>query len=236
MVFRIPAESSRTSDLIAKFRNTKLAALQTSPSEWLYQYASESKHPLSVWESRFADKNTILVCVATRDANLPAEEALIQGEWVGFTAIRGPFTYEEYYPSPAMEQPIPANPSAETRWHLFDLYTFPTYRGRGIARKLIAAALGTSTVQATQISGSSSSGSHERARVRLFVNPKNVPLVDTYKRLGFEPSGKPNLRDGLLANGMVESIPDEATMGPGEWTKKFNTRFGLAMEKVIDVP
>ena len=232
-ILRITADSPRLAELISKFRDTKLAALQTSPPEWIYQHASEAKHPLSVWESRFARQNTILICVATDDLELSTEDALAQGEWVGFAAIRGPLSYKDYYAVPEMEQPIPENPDAETRWHLYDLYTWPAHRRRGIAMKLIAASMATAG-EITSTLKSDTEGL-QRSRVRLFVRATNTALVDWYKRLGFQAAGKATLREGLEANGMAESIPSEDTMSLEDIKKRFDTRIGLSMERVVDV-
>ncbi|KAF1843344.1 uncharacterized protein K460DRAFT_368245 [Cucurbitaria berberidis CBS 394.84] len=232
-VLRIPTTSPRLADLVTKFRDTKLAALQTSPSEWIYQYVSEAKHPLSVWESRLARQNTILICVATSAPFLSAGDALIQAEWVGFAAARGPLSYMEYYAVPEMEQPIPENPDAESRWHMYDLYTSPAHRGREIASKLGAACM--ATVSEITASLKSDTGGVQRSRIRLIVNPKNTVLVETYKRLGFQTSGRVTLREGFQANGMGESIPAEDTMSAENFKRVFDTRIGMAMERIIDV-
>jgi GNAT superfamily N-acetyltransferase len=238
-ILRIPESSPRLPKIIAKFRDTKLSALYTSPSEWIYQHSAECNHPPSIWESRLANKNNVFVCVATKDATLPVDDLLVHGEWVAFAAVRGPLTYDEFYPDPDMQQPIPADPDVETRWHAYDLYTFPQHRGRGIARKLVAAILATCTAVSTtsDIQGfrAESQKRIERARIRLFVNAKNVPLVEMYERMGLEPAGSVSLKEGLIANGMGESIPEKEIMGAEEWEKRFETRIGTAMVKVVDL-
>lgn len=153
---------------------------------------------------------------------------------MAFAGARGPLSYEEYYPVPEMQQPIPANPDAEARWHIYDLYTFPAHRGRGIARKLGAACMAT----VSEISATLKDGGGDRlrrARIRLFVNPKNKPLVETYERLGFKASGRITLREGFEANGMGESVPAEGTMSAEEFERMFDTRIGLAMERVVEI-
>ncbi|KAJ4362986.1 hypothetical protein N0V83_010103 [Neocucurbitaria cava] len=232
-IVRIPTTSPHLADLVTKFRDTKLLALQTSPSEWIYQHALEASHPLSVWQSRLIRQNTILICVATSAPVTSSEDALIQGEWVGFAAARGPLSFEEYYPVPEMQQTLPDDPDAETRWHIYDLYTFPANRGQGIARKLGAACM--ATVSEITATSKASGGNVRRARIRLFVNPKNTVLVDTYERLGFQMSGRVTLREGFEANGMRESIPSEDSMSAEDFKKMFDTRYGMAMERVVDV-
>jgi ribosomal protein S18 acetylase RimI-like enzyme len=215
---------------IAKFRDTKLAALEKDPGEWIYPYSSEAKHPLSVWEARLAPPASIFVCVATPDTRLSTEDTLIQGDWVGFVAIRGPIAYDAYYASPDMEQPTPEDPDAETRWHLYDLYVFPAHRENGIARKLLVACVATVGESSNMIG----EGSIKRARIRIFVNAKKAALVDTYNRWGFRESGTACIREGLTANGMGESVPQD-TKSTEELRAFFETRVGTAMEKIVDL-
>jgi ribosomal protein S18 acetylase RimI-like enzyme len=225
-ILRLPASSPYT----AKFRDTKLAALKKDPGEWIYPYSSEAKHPLSVWEARLAPPAITFVCVVTPDTNPSTEDALTQGDWVGFVAVRGPMAYDAYYASPDMQQPIPQDPDAEARWHMYDFYVFPAHRGQGIARKLVAAcvaAVGENSV-------TMGDGSMKRAKIRIFVNAKKTGLVDTYNRWGFRQSGTANIREGLTANGMGESVPQDTT-STEELRAFFETRVGSAMEKVVDL-
>jgi GNAT superfamily N-acetyltransferase len=225
-ILRLPPASPH----IAKFRDTKLAALKTDPGEWIYPHSSEAKHSLSVWKTRLARPASVFVCVATPDTNLSTEDALIQGDWVGFVAIRGPMTYDAYYASPGMEQPVSEDPDAETRWHLYDFYVFPAHRGHGIARKLMAACV----ADAGESSDTTNEGGIKRARIRIFVNAKKAGLMDTYRRWGFRESGIACIREGLTANGMSESVPQDTT-STEELRAFFETRVGTAMEKIVDL-
>jgi GNAT superfamily N-acetyltransferase len=225
-ILRLPASSLH----IAKFRDTKLAALEKDPGEWIYPYASEAKHPLSVWEARLAPPASVFVCVATPDTSLQNEDILIQGDWVGFVAVRGPMVYDAYYASPDMQQPIPQDPDAETRWHLYDFYVVPAHRGHGIARKLMAACV----AAVGESSNTIGEGSIKRARIRIFVNAKKAGLMDLYHRWGFRESGTACIREGLLANGMGESVPKDTT-STEELRAFFEKRVGTAMEKVVSL-
>jgi GNAT superfamily N-acetyltransferase len=225
-ICRLPTSSL----FISKFRETKLAALEKDPTEWFYPHAFEVNHPLSVWESRLAPPTSVWVCVSNNDTSLSAEEALIQGEWVGFAAVRGPIPFDTYYASPDMLQPIPEDPDAETRWHTHDLYVFPAHRGNGIARKLMAACVATPKVA----TNTNDKDGVKRARLRLFTDTRKAGLVDTYKRWGFKESGKISRRDGLQANGMSESVPHD-TKSTEELRQFFETRVGIAMEKVVEL-
>ena len=139
-------------------------------------------------------------------------------------------TYDAYYASPDMQQTIPQDPDAEARWHMYDFYVFPAHRGHGIARKLVAAcvaAVGESSIATGQ-------ESIKRAKIRIFVNAQKTGLVDTYKRWAFRESGTANIREGLTANGMGESVPQDTT-STEELRAFFETRVGFAMEKIVDL-
>jgi ribosomal protein S18 acetylase RimI-like enzyme len=219
-----PASSAYT----AKFRDTKLAALEKDPTEWIYPYATEAKHPLSVWEARLASPAIVLVCVATYGTS-PSTE-LIQGDWVGFVAVRGPMTYDTYYASPDMQQTIPPNPDAEARWHMYDFYVFPAHRGHGIARTLVAACI----AAVRESSSATGQESIKRAKIRMFVNAQKTGLVDTYKRWGFRESGTANIREDMKANGMGKSVLHDTT-STEDLRAFFERRVGFAMEKIVDL-
>ncbi|KAL6710928.1 hypothetical protein ACN47E_006803 [Coniothyrium glycines] len=225
-IIRIPTSSPNLSALIHRFRGTKLAALQEDPSAWVYQHAAESIHPMSVWEDRMTRKNTIFICVATTQVDLPDEEALASGEWAGFAAIRGPMSVEEYYPSADMDQQVPEKAHAETRWHVYDLYIFKAHRSCGLAPKMGAALFNTVREAASEDAAA------RKARVRLIVHPKSTRLVEGYRWMGFEKAGMVSLKEGLELNGMKESIPQD-TNSTEELRALYETRYGMAMEKII---
>lgn len=91
------------------------------------------------------------------------------------------------------------------------------------------------TVSEMIATSKASGGNVRRARIRLFVSPKNTVLVNTYERLGFQSSGRVTLREGFEVNGMGESIPSEDSMSAEKFKKMFDTRYGMAMERVVDV-
>lgn len=239
-VIRVPKSSPRVVDLVNKFRTSKLLALETDPTSFLSQHAVESKLPLEVWSSRLSRDATILICVATDhistvngSAASDDEAALIEGEWVGFAAIRGPMKNEEYYVTPDMNLQMPEDPSTEARWHVYDLYTLPAHRGRGLAKQLVNACNATA-VEYTKALSLRSDNSLKQARIRLFMNPKNTWLTKAYENLGFQASGKVTLEEGFRANALDESIPED-TRATEELEKMWHTRFGLAMEQVISI-
>ncbi|KAJ4331670.1 hypothetical protein N0V95_009839 [Ascochyta clinopodiicola] len=135
----VPRTSPRFAELVTKFRATRLSALETDPASFVSQHATELALPLEIWTKRFSRDATVLICVASSSASPPLDDetALIEGEWAGFAALRGPLKYEDYYFSPAMNLAIPENPQVEARWYIYDVYTAPAHRGRGLAKKLI---------------------------------------------------------------------------------------------------
>jgi GNAT superfamily N-acetyltransferase len=230
-VLRIPTSSQNLTELITRFRETKLAALQADPSTFVQRYDLESRQPVSVWQARLARQNTIFVCVATSKPELSAEDALLGGEWVGFAAVRGPFSYEDYYTVPESAEIVPEDFEVESRWFVYDLYTFPDHRGRGVARKLGEGLLSFVAEHSRAMDGQTAK---ERARLRLIVDPRKTWVVENYGHLGFQKSGMATLREGLMANGMEESIPED-TKSTEALRAMWETRYGLVMEKVIDV-
>jgi GNAT superfamily N-acetyltransferase len=229
-VLRIPAASPRIEDFVAKFRDTKLAALKADPGSFYQRYDVEALHPLSVWHARLTRQRTCLVCVATNGPVPSPEDALLHGEWAGFAAARGPISLEEYYCSPEMGQPVPKDPEHELRWHVYDLYTAPLHRGHGVAKKLgeglIAVVVEDTRAMHDDV--------NKRARLRLIVNPKSTWLMKGYLDFGFKESGAVTLREGLEANGMAESVAED-TSSTEELRAMWETRYGMAMERVIDV-
>lgn len=229
-LLRISPTSPHISALVSKFRTTKLSALHTDPKVFVQRYDYEVQHPLSVWETRLARQISVLVCVEARkddETTLSDDEILLQKEWLGFGAVRGPIAYDTYYPSLEMQQPIPQDPECETRWHLYDLYTFPKYRGNGIAQSL-GEGLFRIVVQGTLALGKSI------ARMRLIVHPKSTWLVDGYTKMGFAKSGVCSLKEGFVANGMGESVPED-TSSTEELRALWETRYGMCMERVVEV-
>ncbi len=220
-------------DYAAKFRSVKLSSLEQSPTEWIYKHSDEAHHPLSVWEDRLKRNNIVHACIATSggDASVSNEEALLHGEWAGFGVLRGPFSVKDYYASPEMQMPVPEHPEDETRWHFYDLYTFPAHRRQGVARKLIFASLDVAK-ERTRLIGEKNK---RIARVRLIANPNNPMLLKIYNGLGFARCGMIELQEALVANGMAESIPARDAYGEEAYVKKYASRYGLIMDRVLDV-
>lgn len=259
-IIRIPKRSPRLADLVTKSRSARLHALETDPTSFLSLHATESALPLHVWEKRLCDPEiTVLACVVVyptisathtstninTNANgsdsteyLDDETALLSGDWVGFAAVRGPMSEEEYYTTPDMGLPVPERPEEENRWHVFDLYTLPAHRGRGLARRMVGECVAVAVEGISRTAASDEDGADvrgiEKARIRLFMNPKNPWLVKMYEGLGFEVVGKVTLEEGFRANKLDDSIPAD-TGGSEELERMWHTRFGLAMERVVGI-
>lgn len=224
-VIRIPATSPRIDELVTRFRQVKLAALKADPTAFL-SYEVESLHPDPVWQDRLSGNVAYLVCVRTTESDLSPEDALLGGDWAGYSAVRERVSREEYYAHPNMGQPVPDHPELETRWHIYDLYTLPAHRGRNVAKKLVDACI--AVVEHAMAADNSAS---KQARIRLMVNPANLWLVQWYGRVGFKESGQATLRQGFTANGWENSVPENSVKSE-ELRKKWETPFGMIMETV----
>jgi ribosomal protein S18 acetylase RimI-like enzyme len=206
-VIRIPATSPRIDELVARFREVKLAALKADPTAFL-NYEVESKHPDPVWKDRLDAKFAYLVCVRTTNPDLSPEDALLSGDWAGYSAVRERVSIEEYYTREDMGQPVPDHPELETRWHIYDLYTLPAHRGRNVAKKLIDGCIAV-VEKAVAMEADS-----RRARIRLMVNPAT-------------------LRQGFTANGWENSVPANSREVE-ELRNKWEKPYGLIMEMTLD--
>jgi ribosomal protein S18 acetylase RimI-like enzyme len=226
-VHQFPSTSPRITDLVKKYRDTKLAALKADPGSFLARYEVESRHSLSVWHTRLTRQITCLVCVANVDPGLSSEDALLTGEWAGFAAARGRVSFEDYYAYPQMGQPVPERPDLETRWHVYDLYTMPAHRGRSVATRLGESLLSVVAEETLAMGGIA----NKKARLRLIVDPRKTWLVDGYRRFGFNESGRVTLKQGFVANGMEESVPEDTT-STEQLIALWETPYGMAMEKI----
>jgi ribosomal protein S18 acetylase RimI-like enzyme len=226
-VIRIPASSQRITELVIKFRDTKLAAIKADPEGNFARFEVESQLPDSVWKARLAGNTNFLVCVTTTDASLSPEDVLLQGDWAGYAALRERVSYEQYYAAPEMNQPVPEHPELEERWHLYDLYTLPAHRGRNVAKQLMDGCIALVENALTM------DDSSKKARIRLMANPTRSWLIDWYRRFGFIEGGRANLRQGFVANGMQDSVPKDTT-STQDLRDRWETPFGLIMERVLE--
>lgn len=228
-VFRMPVASPRTDDFVAKFRETRLAAIRADPVGSFFSHEVEREHPLSVWHARLFDGMACLVCVADANPTLSTEDALLAGDWAGHVIVKEQIASTEYYQYPKMALEVPQEPEFETRWHIFDLFISPHHRGRSAASKLIE-----SSLAAIKEASLSEGSVIERARVRLIVNPKNEWLVRWYRRLGFMDRGSATVTQGFHCNGWSASIPKD-TESTEELRMRWHAPIGLIMELIMDV-
>jgi GNAT superfamily N-acetyltransferase len=224
---RIPLNSPHLASFIAKFRATRIEAMKVDPSSFWAKHDQESALAMSVWENRFKIYAATLICVATTNLTLSDEETLIQGEWVGYASIRGPMDYDTYYANPDMEQPIPEDPSSEARWQIFDLYILPAHRQRGLAKDLFVGCVDT----AVKLSTALHVEGKQRARLRLFANPKITWVVQWYEAMGFAASGKASPVEGYTVNGISDSMPEMTD----ELRLFWEARVVLIMEKIVEL-
>jgi ribosomal protein S18 acetylase RimI-like enzyme len=140
-----------------------------------------------------------------------------------FTMI-GPVSRDEYF-LPESGQPEPGPEESETRWQLTSLFTLPTYRGHGVAKRLTAAAVDFGRLASAE--KEKVSGKPIRTRIRLVVHPKNTGVVKLYEKLGFVDSARMTLAEACAANGAADMIPQSPD------AEKWHSRFGIAMEYLV---
>ncbi|KAF2275682.1 uncharacterized protein EI97DRAFT_434100 [Westerdykella ornata] len=231
-IHRIPTDSPHTPELVKRYKDAKLAALLAEPTGFAVQHVDEVHVSLNVWTKRLAPPSTIFICVATPDGDnnsVDDEEKLLSGEWVGFVTIRGPVPYGEYF-LPESGQAVVETPELETRWHICNLYTAGAHRGRGIGTGLVNACNEFARNYSVGVPGTAIS----TVRLRLFMNPKKTALVAMYKRMSFQEAGKVTLKEGFIANGDAELVPQDTT-STAENILRCETRYGLAMERTINL-
>jgi GNAT superfamily N-acetyltransferase len=231
-VLRIPTTSPRLDELAAKFRETRLAAIKADQANSFVLYEVECQLPLSVWRARISGDIICLVCVSNADPALYLEDALLSSDWAGFASAKC-MSVEEYYMFPEMGQTVPQRPEIEFRWHLFDLYTMPAYRGRSVGSKLAEGLL--AVVEETlRLDGTTNGTAHKTGRMRLIVNPKVVWLVQWYRNLGFKDNGMATLVQGFTANNMRDSIPAD-TNSTEQLRARWETPIGLVMDRLVEI-
>ncbi|KAH7382675.1 hypothetical protein DE146DRAFT_760509 [Phaeosphaeria sp. MPI-PUGE-AT-0046c] len=228
-ILRVPVASPRINEIVAKFRETRLAAIIADPSSSFVSYDVENQHPSSVWQARLFGGMACLVCVANANLALTPEDALLSGDWAGYVFIKERVSFEEYYEFPEMRQVIPENPDLETRWHIFDLFISPDHRGRSAGTKIIQGSLA-----AVRDTLRSEGPGTKRARVRLMANSKKEWLLQWYRRFGFMDRGTATLSQGFMANGWGASLPED-TDSTEELKAKWHSPVGAVLEMVIDV-
>ncbi|KAF2824463.1 hypothetical protein CC86DRAFT_408539 [Ophiobolus disseminans] len=227
-IIRFPPASPHIAELVAKFRDTKLAALKNDPGSFVQRYDIESLLPLSIWHDRLASVSTLLICVENSGPEPHSKETLLMGKWVGIAAAMGPVDHKSYHTAfSAAIPPEPISPDVEARWHVYDLYVTPNHRGRGIANMLrdnLLAILAQNTLALGM----------QKARLRLIVNPKTTWLVEEYRLSGFVDHVRVSLKEGFMASGWHDSVPGD-TGSTEQLRTMWDTRIGLAMEKIMDV-
>lgn len=231
-VVRIPLNSARTSDFIQKFRAAKLAALVAEPTSFATRHAEEILLPTSTWEQRLGAPAATFICVKIAEDQVGAEEEdiLQSNDWVGMVSIRGPLAFSDFY-IPATGQPRPGDPDQEIYWHMATLYVSGDHRNRGLAKNLIITAMDHARQQAVL---NERSERIKQARIRLFCDPGKQLVVRMYSNLGFSEAGRNTMREAFEANGDKELVPKD-TSSSDVLNKRWETRFGLSMEKVVDV-
>jgi hypothetical protein len=71
----------------------------------------------------------------------------------------------------------------------------------------------------------------QRARLRLFANPKITWVVQWYEAMGFVASGKASPVEGYTVNGISDSMPEMTD----ELRLFWEARIVLIMEKIVEL-
>ncbi|KAH3945494.1 hypothetical protein HBI56_074680 [Parastagonospora nodorum] len=232
---RLPKDAGGTllSSLATKFRAFKLHALEVAPEAFPAELDSESRLPQSTWLSRIAEPSTtILICVTTEkdgdeEPSMSGDKQLrilLDGEWIGMFTMIGPVSRDDYI-WPESGQPEPGLEGSETRWQLTSLFTLPAYRGHGIAKRLIEAAIRFGKVVSDEMGRASERD--VQTRIRLVVHPDNTGVVKMYEKFGFVDSARMTVAEACIANGAADVVPRYAD------PKKWHSRFGVAMEILV---
>lgn len=232
---RLPKATDGTvlNALATKFRAFKLHSLKVAPEAFPAEFDIESRLSQSIWVQRITEPSTtILICVATeKDQDEELSESgdrqlriLLDGEWRGTFTMIGPILRDDYIFHKS-GQPEPGPEGSETRWQLTTLFTLPAYRGHGIAKRLIEAAIAFGKLASHEIGRASKRD--VRTRIRLVVHPKNTGVVKMYEKFGFVDSARMTVAEACIANGAADIVPRYAD--PEKW----HSRFGVAMEILV---
>ncbi|MDZ7825378.1 MAG: GNAT family N-acetyltransferase [Gammaproteobacteria bacterium] len=175
---RVQIRSFRPTDW-ELYRDVRLAALQESPDAFGSTYALNSTFDDDVWRSRLEG--------LAPDADFPLV-ATINGIVGGMAWVRI-----------APDEPDTA--------HLFQMWVAPEFRGQGVAREMLHAAI-------------EWAGHNEARTTELAVTRGASPARRLYESIGFEPTCEPEpLREGsaLRVQPMVLALADgtRQAAGPG---------------------
>lgn len=229
--------------LAGKFSALRLLALSISPEAFGSKFKVVSKRTPTKWQSFLTRPNfhTFVCSRYEADPERPnGPYDLEQGQWVAHISIIGPIPKKEYDLYPPSEGADESGSDAEeSKWNLTALWTDPTFRGQGIAKKL--------TLAAVDFAANYDSGSVKRARMRLYNRggPANEHVLAMYRNLGFKNAGGVSLFEAMIGNGDSDEIPDDileagnfdrdentgdAVLKGGMWY----TRVGVSMDRVIE--
>jgi len=172
----VPAIRTLAADEWRLYRDLRLRALADSPDAFGSTLAQEAIRPDTDWAHRLASS-------ADARVNLPLV-AEVRGELVGLAWGR-------------------INMSDPDVAALYQMWVAPTYRGRGVGRKLLEMVIAWATAQ-------------NAASLDLGVTCGDSPARRLYERAGFAPLGEPGpLRPGstLLAQHMRLALKTAAEQG-----------------------
>jgi ribosomal protein S18 acetylase RimI-like enzyme len=215
--FRVARADGSILTAAKKYKKLRLSALQLSPTSFCSTYDIESAFTNATWVSRLKEHGReTFICAATplgndskSDSSKPSGE-----EWVAQVTLLSPQSKAAFILPPESGQPMPMSDEEEERWQMLSLYTLPSHRGKGVAKKLCQHALAHLKLCRSSL---------KVVRVRLMVKPENQATFNLYRQLDFADAGKCTLTEALKANGDHKLIPNE------QGDDRYNARTGLIM-------
>ena len=183
------------------FRNLRLRALETEPSFFSSSYTTESQHLLSFWTKRLQNPQAKTFAVVPTDAlsqHYMDSKHTLERPWSGMLVLLGPKLVnldaydnastwktimtendrkaDSVQPTGARTQSCSA--SSAHAYHVVSVYVAPEARGKGLAKKLIKAALASAEQESKE-------RNIRKAICTLGAERDNVAAWRTYESMGF---------------------------------------------------
>jgi ribosomal protein S18 acetylase RimI-like enzyme len=215
--FRIPRESSELSFFALKYKELRLSGLKLNPTSFSSTYEAEVAFSDAVWVSRIMRPRmeTFICAIAPEGKSVTTSvHDMLGSEWVAQVSLRGPLSEEEFILPPEAKQLAFKLNVEEEKWQMLSLYTLPSQRGKGLAKKLCAAVIDYLATYRTEPG---------IVRLRIIVKPENTAVIRMYENLNFIDAGRATLAEALRANGDDDLIPID---GGGV---KYQSRGGVVM-------
>ncbi|KAF7945319.1 hypothetical protein EAE96_010094 [Botrytis aclada] len=208
--------------LAGKFSTLRLSALLDSPNSFASTFELESLFSGSTWLSRFSrPKLHYFLAIAHSPSSPPETHTIDTGLLVGSVQLYGP-SPASFFTLPLGGAPPPLPDAQESKYQMIALSTSSLHRRKGLAKMLIQGAIGSARKQAR-------ADGKEKVRIRIFLHPENLTVMNLYQSVGFVESGFCTLAEAVVQNGDPEMLPEDGGVSdPERWLN----RIGAVMEWV----